>query len=178
MTNIDEFLIVQADAFFGKLQSQRGYSLPAILSVTTAFFALCIALSTLRVVGDFGLSGSLPVAFIAAGFLTWSCFVFVLMWRVRLKPLIRDARSAWTPKLARYYAVLAELSRQDRMRRTCRLMFLAFVVVDAVSMVLRLDPNPTSLATSIGLTMSLYADCTWPRDPGTAEPKAEFSPAT
>ncbi len=44
MIKIDEFLITQADGFFGKLQSRRGFTLPVILSVTTGFFAICIAL--------------------------------------------------------------------------------------------------------------------------------------
>lgn len=178
MSKLDDYLISQADGFFGEIQTSRGYTLPAILTVTTILFAFVIAFSTFKLVRSASFSGSAPIALVLAGFLTWAGLVLYLMWRNRLQLLLSDMRAEWSPAMATRYALCACESRLSRGKRMCRLAILSFLPLDVIVMILKLDPNPTDLIATLLLSTCLYADCTWPRDPGRSEREAKLSPAT
>ena len=115
---------------------------------------------------------------LALVYVAWMSFVVMLIWKVRLKSLIKDARASWSPTLAKRYALAADEARINPVKMIFRYLFLISTVFDALRMLVLWDPNPVNVMVSIVFAVCLYADCVWPRDPGMGEPQGKVSNAT
>lgn len=164
----DTFLIYEADAFVGDLQTKHGISLPTVLLIgLTSLIALFLLFAT--------------VAWVLLGLTVWNIvplafgiFITVLGWKKLACRYLADIRGEWTEAKTRKYAGIAVYNRENQ--AFLRVVALCLTPPSMVSWLLLGGEYSLMVPIMLSLLANMYFACAFPRTP-TKRTEHQLSPS-